>query len=176
MNRSVIVALSLVAILGCRRYSVKSDFDQSTDFTAFKSFSFATPRPRAKDADPMLYNDANRNSVVRAITRELSDRGYHEASPSDLVITVDFRVKREEQVYVYDELGYSPQAPPLWNTYTVEYKIGTLVVNLFLGESKKLVWQGVAVGSLPARITHPDEKIQKVVGSIFEEYPVGKVK
>jgi hypothetical protein len=73
--------------------------------------------------------------------------------------------------------GYGPgwgwgmgHATTTFNTY--DYKVGTLVVDVFDAKEKKLIWEGIGQGTINDNLKKRDENIPKAVAEIMKEYPV----
>jgi hypothetical protein len=57
-------------------------------------------------------------------------------------------------------------------TTTIENTpIGTLVVDMFDGGTKKLVWRGTASDTLSHKPEKNEKKLQKMVSKMFEHFP-----
>jgi hypothetical protein len=57
-----------------------------------------------------------------------------------------------------------------------DYLDGTLVVDVFDAESKKLVWQGVASGTINENTKNREDRINRVAAAIMDQYPVEPAK
>jgi hypothetical protein len=58
------------------------------------------------------------------------------------------------------------------STTTVEnYKVGTLVVDLYDGSSKKLVWRGSASDTLSDKADKNTKNLDKAVQKMFQHFP-----
>lgn len=150
--------------------SVRTDYDHSTNFSQFHSFSFGSVH-----TDNPLYEQRVRDEV----TRDLQGKGLQLASGTgDLVVTAVGAVhNRQEYQTFYDNPGFGYY----WggfgsgfgtSTTTVQhYKVGTLVIDLYNGQNKHLVWRGVArrgaSGDAGANTAHLNSAIDRM----FERYP-----
>jgi len=57
-------------------------------------------------------------------------------------------------------------------TTTVEnYKVGTLIVDLFDGKSQSLVWRGIAQDTLSNNGNKNQQTVQKGVQKMFKQWP-----
>jgi hypothetical protein len=57
-------------------------------------------------------------------------------------------------------------------TTTVDtYEVGTLIVDLFDMSTKRVVWRGVATGTIAEKPEKNVKKIDKAVGKMFKHFP-----
>ena len=59
---------------------------------------------------------------------------------------------------------------------TTDYTVGTLVVDVYDETDKKLVWEGVAKGTIKDNPKGRDSRITAVVEGIMKRYPVAAPK
>ena len=53
------------------------------------------------------------------------------------------------------------------------YTEGTLVIDIFDGKTKELIWRGTATDTLSGKPEKNEKKLTKVVEKMFEEFPPG---
>jgi hypothetical protein len=90
-------------------------------------------------------------------------------------LLINFQMKLQEQYITYTN-GYGWGWDWGWgnsiSTTTVDpVKLGTLVVDLVDARSGRLVFQGVATGSIGSRPEKNTKKLAKMVHKTFEKYP-----
>jgi hypothetical protein len=117
--------------------------------------------------------------IRAAISRELSSRGLREVSEEpDLLVRSTFVVREEERddVDILEDdgrWGSSATNAGQSGELTREIDMGTLTVELMDGYSKLEVWRAIATAVVRPKANKRSEKrINKVVGRMFDSYPV----
>ncbi|WP_159709475.1 DUF4136 domain-containing protein [Geminicoccus flavidas] len=179
--RAVLLAL---VVAGCATGpTIRSDYDTSADFAAYRSFGFA----EKLGTDVAGYASLLTQRLKEAVSREMAARGYEytEEKPD---LLVNFQARLEDKVRVYrapaawgrwphDYYGYRGGFYDPWigyagGTEVVNYTEGTLNIDLIDRERRQMVWEGVAVGEVDTNEGTPSQaKIDQAVQSIFARYP-----
>lgn len=159
---------------------VSSQADPSGDFGRYRSFAFYTPLALEQNG----YTTITSNRIRAAVQAQMQARGYvlDEAKP-DLWVNLNAYLQDKTRVttmpqvdydyyYSYRARGYV--AVPYWRDRTDvhQYTEGTLNVDVVDVQRNRLVWEGVAVGTV-GRST-PDKRgaqIDAAVAAIFAQYP-----
>jgi hypothetical protein len=156
------------------------------NFNNYKTFGWANINGERKEdaAD----NDIVDNNIKNAITSQLENKGWMEATQNPDVI-LDYNVMVEKKVnqvsepvysypythYYYNGLRrrrgymYYPNDLVGYHTYNVPFKQGTLTVNMVDAKTNKLVWQGSAQGDV-SNTTVTTGEMQTDVTSIFKKF------
>jgi len=157
-----------------------------------------------KETDENAFdNDIVRNNAKNYITHSLTRLGYLvDVESPDLVVQLVLLNEKKEQIITYYTnryMGYyyySPyyfpyyypyprfytwrgwDRPPFWDyettTYTKTYSRGTITINMYDRELKKLVWTGSAEGDIydPSYI-HFD--VHPAIDRIIREFPARRI-
>lgn len=176
------LALALAFTAGCvSGPKIKVDKDPSADMTAFKTFGFfdqvATDRAQYTTIITSRLKQATRDNLER--------RGYtySESSP-DLRVNFYLNVVDKTEVRSSPSMsagyyGYRGGMYGGWAGYpqdidTVNYKAGTLSIDLVDAKKNALVWQGLAEGRVSEEARkNPGPAIDAVVSEIFANFPDG---
>jgi hypothetical protein len=145
---------------------VAVDYDHAANFKQIKTYSWA----KLHTADPITDN-----RVKEAIDQELAAKGWSQLpSGGDVALVVVEQTSVREQ---YDSF-YNGFGGRRWGggmvdeTTTVDnYEVGTLIVSMFDGNSRQLIWRGTATGD---KSDNPQKKIKsltKVVQKMFKNFP-----
>jgi hypothetical protein len=145
---------------------VAVDYDRAANFKQIKTYSWA----KLHTADPITDN-----RVKEAIDQELAAKGWSQLpSGGDVALVVVEQTSVREQ---YDSF-YNGFGGRRWGggmvdeTTTVDnYEVGTLIVSMFDGNSRQLIWRGTATGD---KSDNPQKKIKsltKVVQKMFKNFP-----
>jgi hypothetical protein len=60
-------------------------------------------------------------------------------------------------------------------TTTVEnYRVGTLVVDMYDAQNKRLVWRGTSTDTLSDKPENNEKKLDKAVDKMFKDFPPKK--
>ncbi len=157
------------------------DRKQETDFNQYSSFAWMEAKTSSEQRSDPEFLEAE-ELIRRAISNELTSRGIREVSEDpDLLIRSTFVVREEERddVDILEDDGRWGATGDVVATsgqpgeYVREIDMGTLTVDLLDGYSKLEVWRAIATAVVRPRANKRSEKrINKVVGKMFESYPV----
>ena len=147
---------------------VDIEFDESADFSRYKTFAIQESQLNAKA--PALNSELTRKKIDNEIRKRLTEKGLMEVSAKpDLNVRFTLGSARRSEVEAY---------PAGWRglgtrRVRVAYTEGTLVINLRDTSKRELVWRAIAVEdkSDPAKISeHLDDMVRKSI----EKYPPKK--
>jgi hypothetical protein len=164
---------------------VKSEYDKTVDFTKFKTFTF---KGWQKDSDKQI-DDIDKKRVEDAFKAELDSRGLSRDNDNpDLSITLYIVIEEKTSISSYDQyhgglgydggrgwgLGYKGMGTGSANTTFEEedYKQGTLVIDFYDEQSKKLIYQGTFNSKINENSEKRDKSIPKNVGKLMKKYPI----
>ena len=178
------LALGLLAAGGCVGPKVLTDFDPSTEFSAFRTFAFAGMTDR--DQGGVLDNSLMRKRIEEMVGQQLIAKGLRQVGaedPSDLLVHFWVGVKDKQRVESTPVAGgayrggrYGWGGGYYGGVTTYEYQEGTLIVDLAESSKKELVWRATIVGTLQDSREENLEMANKGVIKAFEAYPPVKKK
>ena len=160
---------------------IRSDAAANTNFTAYKTFSFIPDLA----TDKAGYTTIVTQNFKAAITREMTKAGYtfSEQNP-DLLVNFNSNVETRTEVrsspsasFSYGYYGYRRgiyAGFPLYtnDVDTINYKVGTVNIDVVDAGKKQLIWEGVAEGTLKKDdLRNPRQAVDKVVELIMQKYP-----
>ena len=193
----IAIYMVCAGLAACASYAVfnnaSSTFDQKTDFSKYKSFTWLPDKDSANNA----YNNAGlRENARRHITNLLSERGVVlNPSQSDLLMdVVIITLPKEKMVniplytpyaypypfYSYNYFGYGyypyysfppPQLINAYETRRVIYQDCSLNLKVYDKASQKLIWTGSSSGEILFK-EDVDKDYYKAATVILEKYPV----
>jgi len=192
---SVAVLIAIFLLASCSGIQVSSDYDKTVDFSKFTTYSF---HGWAKDSDKIL-TPFDKERFETAFKNEFDSRGLEYVKEGGELVVGLYIVteKKTEQVanttnmggyngYGYGYGGYYGYGPgwgwgsPMGNSVTtisnVDYTVGTLVVDVFDTENKKLIWEGVGSKTVDDNPATREKTIAKSVSAIMAQYPVAAAK
>ncbi len=168
----LILSLALIVVLaGCgSSVRVQSDYDDTVDFSAYKTYQWM-PQPTGANLEAGLAGPI----IERSIESELNGKSMRQVE-SNPDIYVVYHAGVDEQItgaYV-DRWGYGYRGYYGWgrsaDVRVESYTEGTLVVDIIDAGQKDLVWRGVATGA----VNNPQktrEEIPQIVADLLADFP-----
>jgi hypothetical protein len=167
---------------------VRSDYDQTVDFTNFKTFKFEG----WQDNSDQLINDLDKKRILDSFGKEFKMRNLtYVEQGGDIVVTLYFVIDQKTSRTAYTNynggmgyggrwgygygVGYGGGMGMGSSTTTIsenDYEVGTFVVSVYEGESKKLIWQGISTKTINENPKKRNKTIPKGVQKLMKKYPV----
>jgi hypothetical protein len=161
------VGIVLLAATASLAQEAKTDYDCNTDFSQYKTYSWE----KVQTQDPLWVD-----RIKEAVNAALSAKGWTQAPSGGNVSIVAIEMTKNQQTLntFYNGFGGGWR----WGggfgdtTTTVDnYKVGTLVVDLFDTNSKKLIWRGSSSDTISNKSDKNIKALDKGVEKIFEPFP-----
>jgi hypothetical protein len=147
---------------------VRTDYDHTADLTKYRTFRWIQ-RP---DTDQPFMQER----IMTSVNAQLVSRGFEAAKDeADLAIGANFATEEKHtwETYYNGDGGWGWGWGGGWATTTERtYEVGTLIVSLFDTQSKKLVWQGVAVDDLSSHAEKRTKDLSKQLVKMFKDFPL----
>ncbi len=172
--RSLFSIATSILVTTAALAEVKTDYDRTVDFSRYKTYSWGkvhTPNP--------LWVDR----IKADVASELAAKGWTEIeSGGDAsIMAMEMREDHRTLNTYYDSFG-GGWGWRRWGggfgdgfgtaTTTEEtYKVGTLVVDLFDTNTKKLIWRGSASDTLSDKSDKNIRRLHSDVERMFEHFP-----
>ena len=163
---ALLFATSLVA------QQVKTDYDRNANFSQYRTYSWE----KVQTQDPLWVD-----RIKGAVDAALAAKGLTPvATGGDLaIVAMEMAQNHQTLNTYYDGFGGGWR----WGggfgnaTTTVDnYKVGTLVVDLFDAKTKDLVWRGSSSDTLSDKSDKNIKALDKGVQKMFEHFPPGAKK
>jgi hypothetical protein len=157
--------IALPAIVSAQK--VRTDFDPSVDFSAFKTFAWTdgTPSPNPF-GEQRIHQIVEAALVAKGLTRV-------DAHP-DLLVATHVVTQERKELTTYGYGGSWRWGGGTATTTVDTYTEGTLAVDLVNATTKQLVWRGVGTDTASDKAEKNTKKVQKAVDKMFTNYPPGK--
>jgi hypothetical protein len=148
---------------------VKTDYDRAADFSQLKTYSWE----KVQTQDPLWID-----RIKAAVNGALAAKGLTPVESGGDVSIIAMEINQNHRILntFYDGFGGGWR----WGggfgdaTTTVDtYKVGTLVVDLFETNTKKLVWRGSASDTLSDKSDKNIKNLDKGVQKMFDHFPPG---
>jgi hypothetical protein len=171
-----LVGLSLVAWAG----DVRTDYDHGASFAQYKTYSWG----KVQTSDPFFVD-----RVHSAVDKQLAAKGWS-LVPSNgavMVFATDKIHSQKEVQTVYDTFGGGWGGMWGWGGWgwgglpnpgfadststTTDVSVGNLVVDMFDGNSKKLLWRGLATEDLSSNANKNTKALDGDIKKMFKDFP-----
>jgi hypothetical protein len=170
-----------VAMISCSTVKVVSDMDKTTDFSIYETYSFLGWQ---NDSDKLL-NDFDKKRIRDAFMSEFERRGLKPVENNgDMEVSLFIVVDQKTSVTGYTDhyggsyggynryrggWGYGSSTTTYQET---DYLEGTLVMDVFDGESKNQIWQGIATKTVTENPARREKTIPASIQSLMRKFPV----
>ena len=175
----ILPVLILFLVASCSSVNVSSDYEKSTDFSAYKSYAFYK-----KGIDKVEISDLDKRRILRAIEKEMDAKGFVKSKNPDLLVSIFTKSKEKVDVYSNNYYGWYPYYYGYgyggygmghgfgYNNVSTSTE-GTLFIDLIDAHKKELAWQGIGKGILSSskNIEKKEARINEFVSKIMIAYP-----
>jgi uncharacterized protein DUF4136 len=171
MPRTILASAGIVLLFAAAAFAqqVKTDYDRSADFSQYKTYSWE----KVQTQDPLWVN-----RIKDAVNAALTAKGWTqvESGGNVAIIAMETTQNRQTLNTFYDGFGGGWR----WrgfggfgeSTTTAEnYKVGTLVVDLFDASAKTLIWRGSSSDTLSDKSDKNIKNLDKGVQKMFDHFP-----
>lgn len=145
---------------------VKVDYNHSTQFSALRTYSWSAVHTTNSIWDAR---------VKAAIDKQLAAKGYTEVPTGGAVSLVAVeKISVHQQVdTTYDGFGGRRFMGGTGDAITSvdNYKVGTLIVSMFDGTSRQLIWRGTSSRDLAGNPEKNTKKLDSDIQKMFAEFP-----
>ena len=164
-----VLALGLLAAHGARAQKVTMEFDQTIDFSKYKTFAIRDGR--LNSGNPALNSPLVKKQIEADIQNDLTAKGLTVVTggASDLNVRYTFGAARKTEIEAYPAGWYG-----LGTRYVrVPYAEGSLVIDLRDPTTRSLVWRAIAAEE-KSDASKIQGKIDDMVKKSIDKYPPKK--
>jgi hypothetical protein len=171
VQNTVFVSLATFFLLTAASFAqqVKTDYDHDANFGQYKTYSWE----KVQTKDPLLVE-----RIKDAVNAALAAKGWTQVDSGGDISVVAMEITRNQQTLntFYDGFGGGWR----WRgfggvgeatTTTETYQVGTVVVDLFDGKTKNLIWRGSASDTLSNNADKNTKNLDKGVQKMFAHFP-----
>ncbi len=165
----LLMASALLLITSCSPFRVRTDYSETANFTAFKTYQFRV--------DDLKLNDLDKDRVLNEVAKNLQSKGLSASQNPDLIVNLKASHKRVHDVTIEPSFGmYSWGRPFGWGigmsrAWTSDYNQGELQIDIIDAKTNKLVWQGIGNGINVDSSKAKQKQIPEIVAEIMANYP-----
>ena len=171
MRMRILVATAALLLVGAGALaqSVTYDYDKSADFTRFKTYAWT----RGTD----LRDELNHRRVMSAIDNQLTLKGLTRvSSPASADLLVAYHASFDRNLEITgSSSGWGPYAlgGRFGSARVGEVVVGTLLVEMQLADTGRLVWRAAASTDINPTMTPEkrEKSINKAAEKLFKNYP-----
>ncbi|MCD2449878.1 DUF4136 domain-containing protein [Methylicorpusculum oleiharenae] len=180
---STLLQLCLLAALGlslsaCSSVTVTTDYDHSTSFDHYRTYTLApsTDQVGLSPSSEAALRDTLQTQLAARSISEVNEKAdlhvvRHISTQEKLVVHQATDLSYTSLPYRYGRYGMWSGAPPMY-TDVSQYTVGTLILDFVDAKSQKLVFRGIATGTVSDPETNA-ERIREAVEKIVQNYPGG---
>lgn len=176
------ISFLLLTVMACSTLKVGSHYDETTNFSAYRTFSWVAEDPYVSDGDAIRISPLTQQKIQDTIVSRFKEMGY-EYSPNqdDADFIVAYTVGTREKIRT---ASYPVDYPGTWgwhvhgSHYYVrevsehKYTEGTLAIDVFDGQTHKPVWHGWAQKTITTSDRQdPDPLIEAGVAQLLKSFP-----
>jgi len=169
--RSSVVASVILFGLMVMAQDVNTDYDHNFDFSQLHTFAVSIGTPWG--------NPLTEQRAKDAVTKALTEKGWKpvDEDSADARVVIHGATEQKHSLNTFYSggwhgYGYGGFGDPGTATTTVnEYKVGTMVVDIFDAHSKKLVFRGTGQDEVSSKPDKNTKKIDKAADKMFKDFP-----
>jgi hypothetical protein len=171
----VLIAASLLAACASGPV-VHTDRDPQAAFDRYRGYAWRQEPPIA---NPLL-----QQRVVAAVDSELAGRGWRKVpeSSADVVLVGNVSARNEQSIDAFYDgpvwldwgwRGSLGPGPGLRHVEVRNYRVGTLVLDMFDVQTKRAIWRATAEGTVPGTEARMTTDALDAVHAMFRDFPGG---
>src|ERR1700740_3577513 len=171
VQNTVLFSIAMFFVLTAASFAsqLNAAYDHNANFGQYKTFSWE----KVQTQDPLLVN-----RIKDAVNGALTAKGWTQVESGGDVCILAMEITQNQQTLntFYDGFGGGWR----WRgfggfgdatTTTETYQVGTLVVDLFDGKAKHLIWRGSSSGTLFKNSAQNTQESDKGVEKMFGHFP-----
>jgi hypothetical protein len=173
MQRTILTSIGILLLFTAvsSAQQVKTDYDRSANFSQYKTYSWE----KVQTQDPLWVD-----RIKAAVNATLQEKGLTPVASGGDIAIVAMEMTRNQQTLntFYDGFGggwgwrrFGGGGFGDATTTTENYKVGTLVVDLFDANSKTLIWRGSSSDTLSDKSDKNIKELDKGVKKMFDHFP-----
>lgn len=174
----LLIAAGLLFATAAGAADVQVTADPKANLARYATFAFAEPDAKSKGA---IADKAVRDRLRHLIAQHLNKRGYQPAPPgktAELAVNVAGHVEAKQRVLMTGRPGpldYSWGRSEIGGTSTLDYREGTLIVDLVDVAGGQLLWRTRIQEALTAGYSEENwKKVDRSLGQAFQKLPARK--
>jgi hypothetical protein len=161
-----VIALAAIGVSIALAASIKTDYDHAANFSGYHTYSWIKV-----NAGDTLWADR----ISRAVDEQLAAKGMTKVSSGgDLGVSAFGSTHNQQSIETFYNgfgggwrwHGFGDATSEVINT-----PVGTLMVDVFDGQTKRLVWRANSSESLSGKEDKNEKKLEHDVADMFKHFP-----
>lgn len=170
MKVRVAFCTTLISLLSAAALAqtVYVDYNHNADFTKFKTYAWGQNENPNAIQDSILMQNAK-----QSIDSQLTAKGLQKVEESqnpDLIVVASSGMKQQTSYNAWGTGGWR-MGGGMASVTPETTNIGTLVVDLYDANGKKMIWRGIAQNALSKKGSKNEKEINKAIEKMFKQYP-----
>jgi len=187
MKKLTLIFVAALFLVSCSSIKTTVDYDKTIDFTQFKTYGYYG----WVEGSDVILNQFDKERIEQAFAAEFKSRGIEYVEDgADIIVSLFIVVDQKTSTTAYTAhygggyggyYGYGPGwgwgggvSSTTYSSY--DYLVGTIVCDIFEVATKKMIWQGVASGTVDDNPKNRDRRVSYTVQQIMAQYPVAPIK
>ncbi len=170
--RNLLLLSILFAMIACSTVKVSFDYDQTVDFSKFKTYAFTA------DSLNKAIGQLNRDRVIQAFETEAAAKGLTKSATPDLLVNIHIKGNQVETATA-NTMGAGPWGYRYGGGFATtqitydSYVEGTMFISFLDSKTGNLVWQGIGKKAIEdnASAEQREKNINYAVQQIMMNYP-----
>ena len=165
-NMLLMITVILFGVSACvSNTPITSNYEKNRDFSSYKNYKLL------KHEDDFAYGvyPKHQQYIEKAIQREMMVIGYSLSQKPDLLVAYFVKEKLVQEADYNYQGYYRKWGFPLWKN-VVEYKEGTLIVDIIDNNNQQVIWHGAFNRKISEDTNDVEENINKIVQRLFEQF------
>ena len=177
VTRTAVSTVLFFIMLGATfAQQVKTDFDHQANFSQYKTYSWQEIKPANSLWDTRIKN---------AVDAQLAAKGWTQVDSGGDVAVVAIKTLQTQRTLqtFYDGFGggwgwrrFGGGGFGDSTTTEQDYKVGTLVVDLYDAKTKQLIWRASVEDTLSDKADKNEKNLNKGVAKMFKKFPPNSAK
>jgi len=175
MMKYLFTLLLAFLFVGCSTLEVEHDYDENYNFTKVHTFRIMH---NVKEGENTLLNER----ITTALRDVLEKKGYQKVEHNaDLIFVYHYGVKDKVDLQTdYQMIGFPRRGfgggAMIATTTTYEYKEGTIIIDAYDTQTKKIVWRAVGVLEVQHQETPQERRayVYKIISGVMKDFPPHK--
>ncbi|SEF57267.1 protein of unknown function [Bryocella elongata] len=165
-----LLAAALLSGSACIQAQARTDYDHQTNFNSYKTYTWL----QVQSGNP-LWDDR----IKADVDGQLAAKGWIKVDSNGDASVSAFRSTHDQRTLqtFYDGFGGGwrwrgfGEDDGMSTTTTIVTKVGNVVIDIFDGHTKKLVWRGVDRNDLSSNPDKNIGKLSKDMSRMFKNFP-----
>jgi hypothetical protein len=172
VSRPIFYFLLCVTMMGSAfAQKVETDFDHQANFSQYKTYTWQEIKPADSLWDARIKN---------AVDAQLAAKGWTKVESGGDVAVVAIKTSQTQRTLqtFYDGVGggwgwrrFGGGGFGDATTTEQDYKVGTLVIDLYDAKTRQLLWRGSAQDTVSDKATRNEKNLDKGVAKMFKVFP-----